>query len=182
MHRFTVRRNTELAKNEKTEYERSKLYFVSCLTSWIAPFTVLSNQPADKSKYLIIVGFSTAVCYVIINCSVLFLLQNGALFYIHIISTALLVTISLMSLIMLHFLGDYHNLYKFSKCCCCCFPIIHKSMIYDYLVNPELIGLKPEEDFPHYFKSFLKGNQINVPLPQTGDTILHIAFQHARFR
>ncbi len=99
------------------------------------------------------------------------------------ISTALLITIPPMALIVLNYLGNYHNMYKLSKCCCCCSPIIHKSMIYDYLVNPELFDLKSEEqEFPYFFRSFLKNNQINIPLPHSGDTILHIAYQHARFR
>jgi len=72
MHRFTVRRNIELARNEITEIERSKLYFVSCLISWIAPFTVISNKPAERSKYLLIVGLSTVVCHCISNGFILF--------------------------------------------------------------------------------------------------------------
>jgi len=189
MYRFIVRRNIDLAQNESTESEKPKLYLFSCLTSWVAPFTVLSNQPADRSKYLLTVGLPTVVFYSILNGVSLYIrIKNllievdqfmNVIFYITI---ALTIIISPMSLIMLNYLGNYHNMYKLSKCCCCCSPIIHKSMIYDYLVNPELIGLKPEEDFPLFFKSFLKNNQMNVSFPQTGDTVLHIAFLHARFR
>jgi len=183
MHRFIVRRNIDLARNEATENERSKLYFVSCLTSWIAPFTVLSNQPADRSKYLLTIGLSTVVSYIILNGSVLFIEWNKLVIkYEYLTSTGLVLTISLMSLIMLNYLGNYHNIYKLSKYCCFWSPIIHKSMIYDYLVNPELFDLKSEEDFPHFFKTFLKSDQINIPLPQSGNTILHTAYQHARFR
>jgi hypothetical protein len=77
MYRFIVRRNINLARNEATENERSKLYFVSCLTSWIAPFTVISNHPAKRSKYMFTVGFSIVVCYSILNGFILYILWTS---------------------------------------------------------------------------------------------------------
>jgi hypothetical protein len=166
-----------------SDSSRSNLYFVSCLTSWIAPFTVIANQPANKSKYFVVVGFITALSYIVPFCYILFIELKVSIepwdFFFLVIPIWVLVS-SIISLTVLDYLGNYHNLYKVSKCCCC-LPIVHRSMIYDYLVNPNLFDLNTNEDFPTFFKLFLNDNQLNVPLPLTGDTVLHVAFQHKRF-
>ncbi len=163
---------------------RSSIYFVSCLTSWIAPFTVIANQPAKKFKYLLVAGCVTALSYILTVCCILFfhfkILESPALS--NYIPLAVPVCVLIFStLTVLNYLGNYHNLYKISKCCCCS-PIVHRSMIYDYLASPELLDLNTNEDFPTFFKAFLNENKLNVPLPQTGDTVLHVAFRHERFK
>jgi hypothetical protein len=166
-----------------SDSSRSNLYFVSCLTSWIAPFTVIVKEPANKSKYFMVVGFITALCYVLPFFYILFIDLKASIhcYYFFLIIPIWVLVSSIISLTVLDYLGNYHNLYKVSKCCCCS-PIVHRSMIYDYLVYPNLFDLNTNEDFPTFFKSFLKDIKLNVPLPHTGDTVLHVAFQHKRFR
>ena len=178
-----------LKKYNKTLYQkfqnesRTNFFLVTYFTSWISPFTVLDNQSANKSKYFLLNSFSTVFCYTVPIITFHVTAPNfqklESFFWA-------LILLPSFSLIIMHFLGNYHFMYKVSKCCCCFHPIIHRSMIYNYLVNPELLGYKTSEEtddiFPDFFKKILHDNQINMPFPQNGDTVMHLAFQNGRFR
>ncbi len=182
------RKTTSTTISIESDEERLKLLIVSCLTSWIAPFTVVSNQPANRSKNLLLLGFTTVLMYGITNCFVLFfeldilalsMSRNGKQFFyfvLYVLPVCCVMIIPSISLMVLYFLGNYHNLYLLSRSCCCS-PIVHRSLIYDYLVNTE-----SEEHLPTFFKFFLMDDQKNVSLPHSGNTVLHVAFQHKRFR
>jgi hypothetical protein len=66
---------------------------------------------------------------------------------------------NLFSTIHLHNIGDYFNLYQASIACkvYCASPIVHKSLIFEYLENPSYFPKDNEEDsFPKFFTIFLK--------------------------
>ncbi len=169
--------------NEMTSAGISNLFLVSFFTSWISPFTVLTNQPANKSIYFLLISFTTLLYYVCtwfitFKTELFGTLPTEYLFCLLIPTT--------LSLIIMHFLGNYHFMYKVSKYFCCWYPIVHRSMISDYLVNPELLGLEAEieseVDFPDFFKAFLNDTRKNDPFHYSGDTVLHLAFRNKRFR
>ena len=85
---------------------------------------------------------------------------------------------------ILQYLGSYHNLYKASKKICCCVkPVVHQSMIFDYLNDPTVFSPDTENgSFPEFFKIFLfDKDQLSIPDPVDGNTVLHYAYKYERF-
>ena len=85
---------------------------------------------------------------------------------------------------MLQYMGNYHNLYKASKKICCFVkPVVHQSMIFDYLNDPTVFSPDTENgSFPEFFKIFLfDKDQLSIPDPVDGNTVLHYAYKHKRF-
>ncbi len=59
---------------------------------------------------------------------------------------------------ILQYLGNYHNMFKVSKLLCFFGkPVVHKSMIYDFLQNPKSFTEdKENSQFPEFFEIFLE--------------------------
>ncbi len=93
------------------------------------------------------------------------------------------IIISFSSLI--YFMGDYYTLFKVTKVLSvgCMTPIVHRSMIFDFLKSQQPYPLDSEEpQYPDYFNLFLEdAYELNQPELQNDDTVLHCAFKEGQF-
>ena len=120
---------------------------------------MLKNNNSEKYKWhLLITSYTTKT------------FQTAILFFVfpeeeNITADIILYTIiclglsNCVSTIFLHFLGNYFNLYRASIVCklFCASPIVHKSLIFEYLESPSYFSKDNEENsFPKFFQIFLK--------------------------
>lgn len=143
-------------------------YTTFILFTFIAPFSPLIYNPFRKvnliaSSVLILsllyIGYSM-ICFGV-----------GAIFF---------GLFALPAPLYVQVLANYHYMYWLSRCCFCFKPLIHRSMIYDYLCDPE--KFKPKnKDHPKFFLDFLTDEMaLNCP-DADGNTVLHYAAVFERF-
>jgi hypothetical protein len=130
-------------KNNNSEKYKWHLLITSYTTksfqTAILFFVFYNNMPEEENTTADIVLYAI-ICLGLLNC---------------------------VSTIFLHFLGNYFNLYRASIVCklFCVSPIVHKSLIFEYLESPSYFAKDKEEDsFPQFFKIFSKEkNRLSLP-------------------
>ena len=94
----------------------------------------------------------------------------------------ILIVISLGASVCLQLLGNYHTLYKWSKCCF--LPLIHVSHLHDFLKNSDKIrdDVTKRELYEALYQAI--ENDVSIVTqkdPIYGDTLLHAALDGDRF-
>jgi hypothetical protein len=127
--------------DEVSQSEQKKLMLTNIFSSWIFPVSVWSSSCTRNFFQLFVSSISTFVLPIIFLLLFSYTKLANGLFFLFLAIMMYLVPIVFSCCLILQFVGDYHILFKISKifrlCCCCCQPVVHRSLVVDYLKNKE---------------------------------------------
>ena len=181
---FRATLNKNLNNKDPLEMSDSlRIFYTAVFSSWISPCCVYFNYFAHKSFFLITSSLMSNLIYAAITTS--FFLEykyfNEYLpefFYFKSYYALLIIFfLSICSSLCLQHLGSYYNMYRWTKRLKCCSPIIHSSLLHDFIINKSKLPLEIENDMSQVVNELIKSNPSIANSKESfhGNTLMHAA-------
>ena len=179
--RFTI---ASVCCKRQNRERNTKSILNETVSSWFAPFVPWTDKKCANLKNLLLNLTFAAIFPMIIIQFTKSDKFEWPQYYEY--SQAGVFPIPFLVCLVLLWIGDYNNLFQVTKIfkVCCMKPVVHRSIVIDWLKNQKTIDKTCEESltYPDFFELFVADSrELNQPELENWNTVLHFAFKENQF-